>query len=98
MGSERLPNTSNVRIRGALADAVISNSKAEISSGSACSSSTIEPSHVLLAMGLDRTAAAECVRVSIGRFTTPKDIDLAVQEIAGAAEYVRGIESREVEA
>lgn len=48
------------------------------SSGSACSSGTVEPSHVLLAMGMDREAAGEVLRYSLGRFTTAEDIDTAV--------------------
>lgn len=93
-GAERLPNTSNMRIEGALADAVIVNlPTVEISTGSACSSAAMEPSHVLLAMGLGRTAADESVRVSLGRPTTNSDIDLAVSELAKGIAYVRGKEA-----
>ena len=89
-GAERLPNTSSVRIAGALADAVIIRATGiEISTGSACSSSTMEPSHVLTAMGLDRDAADESIRVSIGRPTTKQDMDMAISEIANAAQSVR---------
>ena len=92
-GAERLPNTSNVRIRGALADAVITRLRSvEVSTGSACSSSTMEPSHVLVAMGLDRTAADESIRVSVGRYTTADDVELAASEIALAVEAIRGLE------
>ena len=95
IGAMRIPNTSNIRIRGALADAVITRLNAtEVSTGSACSSSTIEPSHVLVAMGLDRIAADESLRISIGRQTTAEDTDLAVSEIAQAAASVRGIEAK----
>ncbi len=88
--AERLPNTSNIRIHGAQADAVLVNTKdIEISSGSACTSNTMEPSHVLTAMGLDRTAADESIRISLGRYTAPQDIDTAVADIAQAAEFVR---------
>lgn len=94
-GAARLPNTSNVRVRGALADAVMARMPSvEISTGSACSSSTMEPSHVLVAMGLDRTAADESIRVSVGRGTTMAEIEAAVSEIAGAVRAVRAIESR----
>ena len=94
-GAERLPNTSNMRMRGALADAVMSRAPAiQISTGSACSSSTMEPSHVLVAMGLDRTAADESIRVSIGRGTTAVDIDAAVREIAMAVKSIRAIGGR----
>ncbi len=88
--TERLPNTSSIRIHGAQSDAVIVNTKhIEISSGSACSSNTMEPSHVLTAMGLDRTAADESIRVSVGRHTEMKDIETAAIDIAQAAEFVR---------
>ena len=94
--AERLPNTSNVRIHGALADAIITRlHTVEVSTGSACSSSTMEPSHVLVAMGLGRIAADESIRVSIGRQTTEDDMKLAVSEIAQAVEAVRGIEARQ---
>ena len=90
--AERLPNTSSVRIIGALADAVMLRAdKIEIATGSACSSNTIEPSHVLTAMGMDRDSADETIRVSIGRQTTKLDMDLAVKEIARAARSVRNV-------
>ena len=91
-GAERLPNTSSIRIVGALADAVMLRAdKIEISTGSACSSNTIEPSHVLIAMGMGRDTADETIRVSIGRSTTRQDMDLAVQEIAKAVGFVRKV-------
>ena len=96
VGAGRLPNTSNVRIHGTLADAVITRLRSvEVSTGSACSSSTMEPSHVLVAMGLGRAAADESIRVSVGRHTTKDDIELAVSDIAQATEAVRGVEARQ---
>jgi len=92
-GAPRLPNTSSVRFEGAMAYAVIANAPGvAISSGSACSSSTIEPSHVLLAMGLSDTAADETVRISIGRPTTIDNIDRAAEHIIAAVCRVRGLE------
>lgn len=97
-GARRLPNTSSVRIKGALASAVIVNMpNVEISTGSACSSSTMEPSHVLTAMGLDRTAADESIRVSIGRPTTEEDVDTALLELKAAVQFVRGKEEHMAE-
>jgi cysteine desulfurase len=46
-----------------------------VSAGSACSSGSLKPSHVLSAMGWDETAAGEVVRVSFGRFTTESEVD-----------------------
>ena len=92
--ARRLPNTASIRIRGALADAVVVNlKKIEISTGSACSSSTMEPSHVLVAMGMSREEADESIRVSLGRPTTRHDIGEAVPDITQAANYVRGKEA-----
>ena len=90
----RLPNTANVRFGGADADAVVVNLEpVAASTGSACSSGSIEPSEVLLAMGLSREAAYECVRFSLGRFTTEEDIDLAVDRAVAAVSRVRAMTS-----
>ena len=98
IGAKRLPNTSNVTLHGALADAVMNRAHViEIASGSACISNTMEPSHVLLTMGLDRTAADESIRVSVGRHTTMKDINMAVSEIANAVKFVRNVDKRHTE-
>lgn len=88
--TRRLPNTTNIRFVGADADAVLVNmNPVAVSTGSACSSGSIEPSGVLLAMGLDRDAAFESIRFSLGRFTTPEDIDVAVERTVTAVSYVR---------
>ena len=77
--TRRLPNTASIRFVGADADAVMVNMEpVAVSTGSACSSGSVEPSGVLLAMGLGRDAAFESIRFSLGRFTTPEDIDMAV--------------------
>ena len=92
--AERILNTSNFRIRGALADAVLTRTKhVEASTGSACSSSSMEPSHVLVAMGLDRTAADESMRISIGRQTERADVELAVSDLAQAVRSIRKLEA-----
>ena len=92
--AERVPNTTNIRIAGALADAVMVNmQKVEISTGSACSSSTMEPSHVLVAMGLNRDEADECIRISVGRPTTEDEINKAIPDIVQAVNYVRSKEA-----
>jgi cysteine desulfurase len=60
-----------------------------VSSGSACTSAVPEPSHVLVAMGLDHDAAEESLRFSLGRPTTDADIDGAVDEVVRAVGSVR---------
>ena len=90
--SRRLPNTASIRFEGADAEAVMSNmDPVAVSTGSACSAGSIEPSEVLTAMGLSRDAAFESVRFSLGRFTTEADIDAAVEGAVGAVERVRAM-------
>jgi cysteine desulfurase len=76
--TERLPNTSCVCFPGVAAEPLlISLSEAGIcvSTGSACSSGSLDPSHVLSAMGIDPHVAQGQVRFSLGRFNTEQDID-----------------------
>ena len=90
--ARRLPNTANIRFESADAEAVVTNmDPVAVSTGSACGSGSIEPSEVLLAMGIPREAAFESVRFSLGRFTTSDDIDLAVQSAVAAVERVRNL-------
>lgn len=88
--ARRLPNTANLRFAGADAEAVIANmDPVAASAGSACSAGAIEPSEVLVAMGLSREAAFESVRFSLGRFTTEAEIEQATSSTVAAVEYVR---------
>ncbi len=62
-----------------------------VSTGSACTSASIEPSHVLVALGLDEELAHCSLRLSIGRFTTSEDIDHAAQLITDSVHELRSI-------
>ena len=72
----RLPGNLCMGFPGITADEVIEivSDRIAISTGSACSSGTAEPSRVLLALGLDRETASTGIRVSLGRFTTDEEI------------------------
>jgi len=59
-----------------------------VSTGSACSSESIEPSHVLRAMGLPRELAHASIRFSIGRYTTDADVEHAGRRVAAVAEQL----------
>jgi cysteine desulfurase len=88
--TRRLSNTVNLRFAGADAEAVMASlPRVACSAGSACSAGAPEPSHVLLAMGLSRSAAQECLRFSLSRATTSAEIDAAIDEIVDAVGYVR---------
>lgn len=60
-----------------------------VSSGSACTSASLEPSYVLRALGLNDEMAHSSIRFAIGRFTTEQDVDLAVEEIRTAVTKLR---------
>ena len=57
-----------------------------MSTGSACTSATIEPSYVLRALGLSDDLANASIRLGLGRFTTAAEIDFAVDALAAAAD------------
>ncbi|MEL4454700.1 cysteine desulfurase family protein [Lutimonas vermicola] len=85
---ERLPNTLNISfayVDGFKLLSALSKYMA-VSNGSACNSANENPSHVLLAMGLDHSLAFSSIRFSLGRFTTDYDIDRVIpiveQEVA----------------
>ena len=91
--TRRLPNTASIRFAGADAEAVVCNMDPVAASvGSACHSGAIEPSPVLLAMGIARAAAFETVRFSLGRFTTKAEVDAAIPRTVTAVRYVRSMD------
>jgi len=74
----RLPNNLNVRLDGIEGESMILMLDMEgicVSSGSACTTGSLEPSHVLLAMGIPKEHAHGSLRVTLGRSTTAEDID-----------------------
>lgn len=78
----RIYNTVNVCIPGFDTEIFIGmNRDIAVSNGSACSSALIQPSHVLLAMGLSNNDAMNSLRISLGKYNTKKDIDLLLQRI-----------------
>lgn len=81
---ERLPGNLNVGIPGLPADLIVRNvaDRLAISTGSACASSTAEPSKVLLALGLEPEVAATAIRISLGRLTTKHEVATAVNVLS----------------
>ena len=81
---KRVPGNLNIGIPGLSAQEVIQITRARVavSSGSACASGTKEPSRVLMALGIDSEIAATAIRISVGRFTTEKDIDTAIATLS----------------
>jgi len=90
--SHRLPSTVNLCFAGADADAVMANMPGvAVSSGSACSSATPAPSHVLRAMGCSAEDATASIRFGVGRRTTLADIERAVPQVVAAVSRVRAV-------
>mgnify|MGYP001817997771 FL=1 len=81
---ERLPNTSHFSFPYVDGSNLLNalSTKIAVSNGSACNSASVEPSHVLLAMGVERSLAYASLRLSIGRYTSEEDIDKAVAIIS----------------
>ena len=86
----RLPANLNISINGVDAELLISKlTNTVISSGSACSSKDLEPSSVLLGMGLKDNIIRSALRIGLGRFTTKRDATIAVEEIIKVAKEIR---------
>jgi cysteine desulfurase len=88
----RLPNTSNLLFHGISAEAMVialDMKGMAVSTGSACSSGSIEPSHVLLAIGRTREQAKSSIRFSFGRYNTYEDIDALADAVIGSVRQLR---------
>ncbi|WP_090606171.1 cysteine desulfurase family protein [Parapedobacter koreensis] len=91
-GSLRLPTTTNICFHGVDNEALLLNLKNIcVSNGSACHSFTMEPSHVLLAMGLTKEEANSSIRFSIGRFNTEEEISYTIQQVRNSVDRLRTI-------
>ena len=88
--TRRLPNTTNLSFACVEGEALMMRmSDLAVSSASACSSASLEPSHVLRAMGVPEALAHSSLRISLGRFTTREEVDYAVEKIADAVGDLR---------
>jgi cysteine desulfurase len=91
----RLPGAMNVSIAFVEGESLIMSLKGlAVSSGSACTSASLEPSYVLKALGLSDELAHSSLRFSFGRFTTQEDVDAAVEQLKHAIEKLRELSSR----
>ncbi|WP_428776315.1 IscS subfamily cysteine desulfurase [Vibrio sp.] len=87
---QRLPNNLNVSFAFVEGESLLMSLKdLAVSSGSACTSASLEPSYVLRALGLDDELAHSSVRFSFGRFTTEEEVDYAVEQIRVAVIKLR---------
>jgi cysteine desulfurase len=90
----RVPNTSNISFERVESESLLIGLDLEgiaVSSGSACSSGTLEPSHVLKAMGLPHHRTLSSIRFSLGMGTTDEDIDRVVRVLPPLVEKLRSL-------
>jgi cysteine desulfurase len=91
-GAERAPHVLSVAVPGADSEALLMHldlAGVAASSGSACSTGAVEPSHVLVAMGLPRELALGAIRLSLGHDSTAEDVARAAEVMPGVVAKVR---------
>ena len=92
--TQRLPNNINLGFKYIEGESIVLDLDAvriESSTGSACSSKSLDPSHVLLAIGLKPQDAHGSLRVSLGRFTSEEDVNYFLEKLPGIIERLREI-------
>jgi len=90
----RLPNTTNIGFARLEAEAILlllSEQGICASAGAACSSGSLEPSHVLRAMNIDERIAHGAIRFSLSRYTTEAEIERAMEVLPGVVEKLRAV-------
>jgi cysteine desulfurase len=88
----RIPQTVNLSFKGVEGESILLGLDMKgiaVSSGSACTSGSTEPSHVILAMGIDRVVAQGAIRFSMGRSTTKEQLDYVLAELPAVIQRLR---------
>ena len=92
---QRLPGNLNVSFAGVDGEVLIAAlDDIAVSSGSACTSATVEPSYVLKAIGLSDELAHAALRITVGRFTTEAEVDQAARRVCEVVNRLREFESK----
>lgn len=90
----RLPHVTNLAFHGIDAETLIATMQnIAVSSGSACASASLEPSHVLKSMGRSDEMARSSIRFGLGRFTTNEEIEFAIQKVKQETHHLRSLSS-----
>ncbi len=93
----RLPNNINFSFKGAEGESLIVALDREgiaVSTGSACASKSLSPSYVLLSLGLSHEEAHSSLRITLGRYTTQKEVDYLLEKLPPIVERLREISGR----
>jgi cysteine desulfurase len=90
--TERLPNNLNVSFAFVEGESMMMGMKElAVSSGSACTSASLEPSYVLKAIGVGEDLAHTSIRFGLGRFTTPEEVEYATQKVIATVRKLRDL-------
>jgi cysteine desulfurase len=89
----RMPHVTNISFKHVEGEGLMMtfNQNIAVSSGSACTSASLEPSYVLVALGLGDDLAHSSLRFSLGRFTTEEDIDETIAKVAEGVNHMRDL-------
>ncbi len=89
----RMPHVTNISFKHVEGEGLMMtfNEDIGVSSGSACTSASLEPSYVLIALGLGDDLAHSSIRFSLGRFTTEEEIDVAIEEVSKGVTHMRDL-------
>lgn len=89
----RMPHVTNISFKHVEGEGLMMtfNQNIAVSSGSACTSASLEPSYVLVALGLGDDLAHSSIRFSLGRFTTEEDIDYTVEALTKGVNHMRDL-------
>jgi cysteine desulfurase len=89
----RMPHVTNISFKHVEGEGLMMtfNQEIGVSSGSACTSASLEPSYVLIALGLGDDLAHSSIRFSLGRFTTEEEIDYTIEEISKGVNHMRNL-------
>ena len=89
----RMPNITNISFQYVDSEGLLMtfNQNIAVSTGSACTSASLDPSHVLTGMGIEDDLAKSSIRFSLGRFTTEAEIDRVIQEVIQGVQQLRDL-------
>ena len=95
----RLPNTTNMAFKDVEGNALMIGLQKDIavSSGSACTSASLEPSYVLKALHLEDDLAKSSIRFSLGRYTTEEEIDYVIKKVSQTVEKLRALSPSDIQ-
>ena len=89
----RMPHVTNISFKHVEGEGLMMtfNQNIAVSSGSACTSASLEPSYVLIALGLGDDLAHSSIRFSLGRFTTEEEVDNAIELVSRGVQHMRDL-------